>query len=127
MPVLHIYSGHLNQIKKGLFATEATDVIVKTLGSNSKAVKIFFHEYSPENFAGDGVIDKDAEVVDVFQCNLQILEGRTKDQHRECVKQLSSLAVDFFEVDANKVRIYLQEMPKDCYSIGGIFVSDGGQ
>lgn len=126
MPVLHIYSGHLNQHHKVIFASEATDIIVATLNADINAVKIFFNEYAPSNFAGAGVLDADSEFVDAFQCQLLLLAGRTAEQHKACVKELTDCAIRHFSVAPDKVRIFLQEMPKTHYSVAGTMIVERG-
>ena len=58
----------------------------------------------------------------IIQVNL--IEGRTVDQKRKLVVEMTRAVVDALEVKAEDVRIILQDMAKHDYAVGGVLVRD---
>ena len=58
----------------------------------------------------------------IIQVNL--LEGRTIDQKKKLVANLTEAVVKSLDVKPDTVRIILQEMAKHNYAIGGVLASD---
>ena len=53
-----------------------------------------------------------------------MLEGRTDEQKRALVHELTQAACKTIDTQPEKVRVLITEMPKKHYAIGGILVSD---
>ena len=58
----------------------------------------------------------------IIQVNL--LEGRTIDQKKKLVANLTEAVVKSLDVKPDAVRIILQEMAKQDYAIGGVLAID---
>jgi len=58
----------------------------------------------------------------IIQVNL--LEGRTIDQKKKLVANLTEAVVKSLDVKPDAVRIILQEMTKQDYAIGGVLAID---
>ena len=58
----------------------------------------------------------------IVQVNL--LEGRTIDQKKKLVANLTEAVVKSLDVKPDAVRIILQEMAKQDYAIGGVLAID---
>jgi 4-oxalocrotonate tautomerase len=58
----------------------------------------------------------------IIQINL--IEGRTTDQKRKLVANVTDAVVKSLDVGPDAVRIILQEMTKENYSIAGTLVLD---
>ena len=58
----------------------------------------------------------------IIQVNL--LEGRTTDQKRKLVANVTEAVVKSLDVKPDAVRIILQEMARDDYAIGGVLAMD---
>jgi len=55
---------------------------------------------------------------------LEILEGRTAEQKRAVVKDITDTIAKNFKVPPDVVRIIMHEYSKDCIAIAGKLVSD---
>jgi 4-oxalocrotonate tautomerase len=55
---------------------------------------------------------------------VKMLEGRSDDQKRRLVKELTEVICRTIDSKPEKVRIHLNEMPKNNYAIGGVLESD---
>jgi 4-oxalocrotonate tautomerase len=58
----------------------------------------------------------------IIQVNL--IEGRTTDQKRRLVTEMTQAVVNSLGVKTEDVRIILQDMAKDDYAVGGVLVID---
>jgi 4-oxalocrotonate tautomerase len=58
----------------------------------------------------------------IIQINL--LEGRTTEQKRKLVVNVTEAVVKSLDVKPDSVRIILQEMTKQDYAIGGVLAVD---
>jgi 4-oxalocrotonate tautomerase len=58
----------------------------------------------------------------IIQVNL--IEGRTVEQKKKLVVEMTRAVVDALEVKAEDVRIILQDMAKHDYAIGGVLFRD---
>jgi 4-oxalocrotonate tautomerase len=50
---------------------------------------------------------------------VKVLEGKTTEQKRELVKKMTDVVSDTFEVDADKVFIFFEDLEKDNYGKQG--------
>ncbi|HEX3031478.1 MAG TPA: 2-hydroxymuconate tautomerase [Bacillota bacterium] len=55
---------------------------------------------------------------------VHMLEGRTQDQKREIVKQLTDAMVNAAGAKKESVTVILYEKPRGDYGIGGVLFSD---
>ena len=55
---------------------------------------------------------------------IHLLEGRTLEQKRKVVADVTNCICQDLEVRPEQVRIILEEMPREHYAIGGVLVSD---
>ncbi len=55
---------------------------------------------------------------------VKMLEGRTDDQKRKLVKEITEVICRTIDSTPEKVRVFLNEMPKKHYAIGGVLESD---
>ncbi len=55
---------------------------------------------------------------------VHLLEGRTKDQKRKLVANMTDAVVKSLDVKPDAVRIILHEMANDEYAIAGVLNSD---
>ena len=55
---------------------------------------------------------------------IKILEGRTLDQKRKMSKAVCDAICETLQVDPSKVRIDIQNMANEDYSIGGKLIID---
>jgi 4-oxalocrotonate tautomerase len=58
----------------------------------------------------------------IIQVNL--MEGRTVDQKRKLVAEITGAVVKSLDVQPNLVRVILQEMSKENYAIAGVLRVD---
>lgn len=55
---------------------------------------------------------------------IKMLEGRTDEQKRALVHELTQAACKTIDTEPQKVRVLITEMPKKHYAIGGKLVAD---
>jgi 4-oxalocrotonate tautomerase len=55
---------------------------------------------------------------------VKILEGRTAEQKKQMIVQLTEALVNTINTTPADVRIHIVEMPKDSYAIAGKFISE---
>ncbi len=55
---------------------------------------------------------------------VKILEGRTAEQKKQMVVQLTDVLVNTINTTPNDVKIHIIEMKKDAYAIAGNFISE---
>ncbi len=55
---------------------------------------------------------------------VKMLEGRTDDQKRKLVKEITEVICRTIDSTPEKVRIFINEMPKKHYAIAGVLESD---
>lgn len=55
---------------------------------------------------------------------VKMLEGRTDDQKRKLVKEITEVVCRTIDSTPEKVRVFINEMPKKHYAIGGVLESD---
>jgi 4-oxalocrotonate tautomerase len=55
---------------------------------------------------------------------VKILEGRTQEQKKQMVVQLTDVLVNTINTTPADVKIHIVEMPKDSYAIAGKFISE---
>ena len=55
---------------------------------------------------------------------VKMLEGRSDDQKRTLVKELTNVICNTIDSKPEKVRVIITEMPKDHYGIAGVLASD---
>jgi 4-oxalocrotonate tautomerase len=55
---------------------------------------------------------------------VKMLEGRTDDQKRKLVKEITEVICRTIDSTPEKVRVFINEMPKKHYAIGGVLESD---
>ena len=55
---------------------------------------------------------------------IHLLEGRTLEQKRKAVADVTKCLCDDLEVRPEQVRVILHEMPREHYAIGGVLESD---
>jgi len=55
---------------------------------------------------------------------VSLFEGRTVDQKRKLVTEMTHAVVKSLDVKPEDVRIILQEMARHDYAIGGVLASD---
>lgn len=55
---------------------------------------------------------------------VHMIEGRSLEQKRKLVSDMTKVVVDDLGVKAEDVKIILQEMAKQHYSVGGTLFSD---
>ncbi|MBN1333889.1 MAG: 2-hydroxymuconate tautomerase family protein [Synergistales bacterium] len=57
---------------------------------------------------------------------IHLLEGRSLEQKKQLVSEVTGAICRSIEVKPEQVRIILQEMSMDCYSVGGGLFSEKG-
>jgi 4-oxalocrotonate tautomerase len=55
---------------------------------------------------------------------VHLLQGRSIEQKRGFVREVTRAACEQLEVRPEQVRVILSEMPREGYAIGGVLVSD---
>lgn len=55
---------------------------------------------------------------------IQMLPGRTEDQKRACVEKVTEAIVETTGASREKVVIFLEEINKSEYAVGGVLLSD---
>ena len=55
---------------------------------------------------------------------VKMLEGRSDDQKRKLVKEITEVICRTIDSTPEKVRVFINEMPKKHYAIGGVLESD---
>ncbi len=55
---------------------------------------------------------------------VQLIEGRTQEQKQALVEGLTKVVCETCDQTPDRVRILLEEMPKENYAIGGVFIKD---
>ncbi len=55
---------------------------------------------------------------------IKMLEGRTHEQKKQLVYELTQAACRTIDTQADKVRVHIIEMPHDHYAIGGKLISE---
>lgn len=55
---------------------------------------------------------------------VKALEGKTVDQKREIVKGITNVLTETAQVDPSTVRVLIEELPKENWSVAGNLVSD---
>lgn len=55
---------------------------------------------------------------------VNMLTGRTADQKRRLIKELSLLVSEILEVPNEKVRVIIREVPPEHWGIGGVSVRE---
>ena len=55
---------------------------------------------------------------------VHLIEGRTVEQKRKLVAEMTKAVVDSLDVKAEDVRIILSDMTKQDYSVGGVLFID---
>lgn len=54
----------------------------------------------------------------------EMIEGRTPEQKRKLMEEITALCVNVLDVPADRVHIFFEDLKKDQYARGGKFVSD---
>lgn len=55
---------------------------------------------------------------------VKMLEGRTDDQKRALVEKVTAAVTETTGTTADKVTVFIEEMPKNHYAVGGVRQSD---
>jgi 4-oxalocrotonate tautomerase len=55
---------------------------------------------------------------------VKMLEGRNKEQKRKVVEGITRVIMEACEVTADRVYIFLEDLPKDHYARGGVIFSE---
>jgi 4-oxalocrotonate tautomerase len=55
---------------------------------------------------------------------IYLLEGRSEEQKRNLVKEVTEVICRTIQAEPEQVRIILSDMKKSDYSIGGVLISD---
>ena len=55
---------------------------------------------------------------------VKMLEGRSDDQKRKLVQEITEVICRTIDSTPEKVRVFINEMPKKHYAIGGVLESD---
>ncbi|MFN5540293.1 MAG: 2-hydroxymuconate tautomerase [Candidatus Melainabacteria bacterium] len=55
---------------------------------------------------------------------IYLLEGRSEEQKRNLVKEVTEVICRTIQTEPEQVRIILSDMKKSDYSIGGVLISD---
>ncbi|MCD7034725.1 4-oxalocrotonate tautomerase [Metabacillus sp. GX 13764] len=55
---------------------------------------------------------------------VKMLEGRTDDQKRALVEKVTAAVTETTGATADKVTVFIEEMPKNHYAVGGVRLSD---
>ncbi|MFC3884806.1 2-hydroxymuconate tautomerase [Bacillus songklensis] len=55
---------------------------------------------------------------------VKVLEGKTKEQKRELVEKMTELVSQTFEVEKDRVFIFIEDLQKDNYGKQGKLFSD---
>ncbi len=58
--------------------------------------------------------------------HIHLLEGRSSEAKRELIKEVSKAISDSLGVESSRVRVLLQELPKEHWGEGGISKADQG-
>ncbi|SIS03780.1 4-oxalocrotonate tautomerase [Peribacillus simplex] len=56
--------------------------------------------------------------------SVKVLEGKTKEQKRKFVKRMTKVVMETFEVDEDRVFIFIEDIKKDNYGKKGKLLSD---
>jgi 4-oxalocrotonate tautomerase len=59
--------------------------------------------------------------------NIQILEGRQPQQKRELIRAVTVAIAESLEVNADSIRVIIQEVPKEHWGIGGVSARELGR
>ena len=71
-----------------------------------------------------GILDNKIKEVFMPIIQVNLMEGRTVDQKRKVVKEITNAVVKSLDVPPDAVRIILQEMSKENYAIAGTLKFD---
>jgi 4-oxalocrotonate tautomerase len=71
-----------------------------------------------------GILDNKIKEVLMPIIQVNLMEGRTVDQKRKVVREITNAVVKSLDVPPDAVRIILQEMSKENYAIAGTLKFD---
>lgn len=58
---------------------------------------------------------------------IHLLEGRTAEQKRALIREMTRAIAETVDVKPEQVRIIIHEMPKEHFGIGGVSAKDLGR
>lgn len=80
------------------------------------------HELPADSFAVGGIPISESAVQAPF-ITLDVLAGRPPEQHRALVERMSTLVAEIVGVDAERVRLRINEVSPTGWGIGGVQAS----
>lgn len=58
---------------------------------------------------------------------IYLIEGRTEEQKRALIEKVTSAIVEAVDAPKENVRVWLHDMPKENWGIGGVSAKDLGR
>jgi 4-oxalocrotonate tautomerase len=109
------------QLKRDLLARTA-ELFAEITESPIDRIRTQVHELPADSFAVGGVPISETGVQAPF-ITLDVLAGRPPEQHRALVERMSALVAELVGVDAERVRLRINEVATTGWGIGGVQAS----
>lgn len=135
MPLLHVQCHeHHTQEQKRVLAKELTVIVAKSSSIPEDRVQVMFSLIKNDDLCRNGIIESDksanlvngtdAESAPWLLVQMQMFEGRSLNQKRELVDEMTKVVSKHFYIDLARVQIIFSEMNRINNSTGGVLVAD---
>lgn len=127
MPVanLHVLTGHPREQLKN-WVREASQAIADILGAPMDRLEVWVTEIEPDLWGICGVPASEVLAGQSRRENempfirMILLEGRSVDQHHRLIAELTAITARLLNVDAQRIRLHIEQTHPDRWGIGGI-------
>lgn len=128
MPFAQVFlvEGHTREQKRAVIE-KVTQAVQDAIAAPRPNVRVWIHDVPTMNFGVGGVCLDELGETDFPFVQMFIMEGRTEDQKRALVEQVTQALQDAVGAPRAKLRVWITEVPKTNWSIGGVTAKDLGR
>jgi len=121
--------GPIDPATKRALLADSAQLFADIIGSDISRVRTIVHEIPADSFAVGGVaLSESVETAHVEAqapyITLDLFEGRPPDQHRALCEQIPRRVADILGCPIDEVRLRINEVFADGWSIGGVQASE---
>jgi 4-oxalocrotonate tautomerase family enzyme len=110
------------QVRRRLLHDTA-QLFADLIGSDVSRTRTAVHEFPPESFAVGGIpVAESGEQAPYI--TLDLFEGRPAEQHKALCEQIPRLVADILDCPVDGIRLRVNEVFADGWSIGGVQASE---
>jgi len=123
---VHITEGHTAEQKRVLIE-KITQAVHDSVGAPKPNIRVWLRELPKTDYGIGGTQVEALDDANAPFAQMFMMEGRTEEQKKAVIEKVSQALVDATGAALEKTRVWITEVPKTNWGIGGVSAKDLGR